>query len=231
MPELDAFEVRLAAAIHAFADRAETRVDAMDTATRAVGHRRFAWIIWFGRRLPLPLAALLVLGLLVALLAWAFAVGGSRDTRMSIVPPTAVPMASTDGVGPESVRGGGTFAIVDSGTATQLGDVTQIRGFVATTVDTTNDPRATGTGTLRLSIDTYGAVGREWGTYRLENDGGAWAGTVTGGAWSGGNASEVAGWLAGSGAYNGLTYYLCVRSTDLTTDIEGIIYSGSPPGQ
>jgi hypothetical protein len=240
MPELDPFDIRLAAAIRTFADRAETRVDATDMANRTIGRRRFASLVWLGRPLPVATSILLLLGLLLALLAWSVQVGAPWDQRTSVVPlpaptaspvlaPTATPTPTTDGVGDEYVNGTGTFSIVDSGTSAQVGDVTQLRGFVATSTDTMNDPRVTGTGTLRLSIDTYSPVGREWGSYRLENAGGAWEGTVTGAAWNRGNASDVSGWLVGSGAYEGYTYFVHTRSSDTSTETEGIIFPGSPP--
>ena len=241
MPELDQFEGRLAAAVHAFADRADTRVDPLAVAERAIGRRRFASLVWLGRPLPVTASILLVLGLLLALLAWSVGVGAPWDHRTSIVllpAPTAAPttgpsatlMPTTDGAGAEHVTGSGTFSIVDSGTSTQVGDTTQLRGFVEQSTDTMNDPRVSGTGTLRLSIDTHDQVGTEWGTYRLVNADGAWEGPLAGAAWSGGDASAVTGYLVGSGANAGWTYYIDVRSSGFATELKGIIFPGPPPG-
>jgi hypothetical protein len=242
MAERDLFEARLAAAVRAVADRAVTQVDAVAVAERAIGRRRrFASLVWLGRPLPVAASLLLVLGLLLVLLAWSVQVGAPWDRRTSIIPlpaptathlatPTATPIPSTDGAGAEYVIGHGAFSIAQSGASTLVDGVTQVRGFVATSTDAMNDRRVTGEGTLHLSIDTYDAAGTEWGTYRLENAGGAWEGALTGLAWNGGDASDVCGWLVGSGAYHGYTYYIHVRSTGFGRDIDGIIIPGSPPG-
>jgi hypothetical protein len=244
MPELDLFEVRLTRAVRSFADRADTRVDPVAVADRAIGHRRFASLSWLGHTVPVPVSILLVLGLLLALLAWSVGVGAPWDQRTSIVllpaptaaptvtaAPTARPLPSTDGTGYEYVNGTGTFSIVDPGTSVEVGDMTHERGFVASSTDTMNDPRVTGTGALRLSIDTFDGVGSEWGTYRLENTDGSWEGTVSGGGWSDGEAGTITGWLVGSGAYAGWTYYIDMRSSGLQTELSGVIYPGSPPAR
>ena len=45
-----------------------------------------------------------------------------------------------------------------------------------------------------------------------------------------GMPASLIGWLVGSGAYEGFTYYMHVRSLGFGTDIEGIIVPGSSPG-
>lgn len=243
MAELDPFELRLTRAIRSVADRADTRVDAIAVATEAIGRRRPRPAILAWRRLPAPALILLLLALSLALFGLSSMIGAMRDRSMLVVPPptqpalatgalapTATPLPSDGGRGARNVAGTGSFAIVDPGTTVRGGDGTQVRGFVATSTDAMSDPRASGTGTLRLSIDTFGAVGREWGTYQLATAKGAWLGSVSGAAWGDGNESDVAGYLVGSGVYAGLTYYIHVRSTSFSTDIDGIIYPGSPPG-
>jgi hypothetical protein len=240
MPELDRFERNLTVAVRAFADRAESRVDPVAVAQQAIGRRRFAPFMWFGRPLPIPAAVILLLALLVALLAWTLQVGGRPDSHLSVLPATAAtasastapsPRASTDGLGEEYVSGSGSLVIVDPGSSSTLGNATQVRGYVATSTDTMSDPRVTGTGTLQLTIDEYGSVGTEWGTYRLENAAGAWQGPVAGAGWDGGEASTVSGWLAGTGSFEGYTYYIRVRSSGLQTELSGVIYPGSPPAR
>ena len=54
MPELDPFDARLTAAVHAFADRAATDVDAAAMAERAVGRRRAGAFAWLGPRCRSP---------------------------------------------------------------------------------------------------------------------------------------------------------------------------------
>ena len=43
-----------------------------------------------------------------------------------------------------------------------------------------------------------------------------------------GNASQVTAWLAGSGAYDGYTYYFRARGAN-ALEVDGIIFRGSPP--
>jgi len=247
MPELDPFETRLTAAVHAFADRAETKVDAMEVAERVVGRRRLGSFAWLGRPLPVVASVLITLGLLLALLAWSVQVGGPWDGRTSVVPPpaptetpaaaptaaatptsTPTPVPTTDGVGPEFVNGTEVISVQTYGTSVQAGDVVQMRGVVATTVDTMNDARVTGTGVIHGENDSYGAVGPQWGTYRLENAEGAWEGTWTGALWGDGIVSDVTAWLVGSGAYEGYTYYFHARGAN-PMKVDGIVFPGSPP--
>ncbi len=237
MPELDPFEGRLAAAVRAFADRADTRVDPVAVAGRAIGRRRFASLAWLERPVPVPVSILLILGLLLALLAWTAQVGAPWDQRTSVVPlpaptrtatPTATPVPITYPTGPAHVTGTSNFS-ASSGEETKVGDVTQTRGIVLIDRATMSDPRVSGTATGHLSVDAYGTVGPEWGTSRLENAGGAWEGTCTGAAWSDFNASAVSCWLVGSGAYQGYTYYFHISTARTTGAVEGVIFPGSPP--
>jgi len=247
MPEVEPFEARLAAAVHAFADRAETKVDAMEVAERVVERRRVGSFAWLGRPLPVVASVLITLGLLLALLAWSVQVGGPWDGRTSVVPPPTAtatatagpsaaatpapaptPVPTTDGIGPEHVTGTEVVSVQTYGTSVQAGGVVQMRGVVATTVDTMNDARVTGTGVIHGENDSYGDVGPQWGTYRLENAEGAWEGTWTGALWGDGIVSDVTAWLVGSGAYEGFTYYLHARGAN-PMKIEGIIFPGSPP--
>jgi hypothetical protein len=126
------------------------------------------------------------------------------------------------------VAGTETVTVTTPGTPTQAGDATRLRGRVVASVDTMDDPRVSGTGTITANFDMYGRVGPQWGTYRLENAGGAWEGKWTGALWEGGNATNVAGWLVGSGAYQGWTYFTHVWGTT-NLQVEGVIYPGSPP--
>jgi len=247
MPELDPFETRLTAAVHAFADRAQTGVDATAVAARSVGRRRTGAFAWLWSPLPVPAGVLLTLALLLALLAWTVQVGAPWDRHTSLVPPAApsaspvvtpttaptltprpTPAPPTDGQGDEVVSGTETVSVASYGTSALVGSTTQTRGVVATTVDTMNDPRVTGTGTIHGANDSYGSVGPQWGTYRLENAGGAWEGSWTGALWSSGNVSQVTAWLVGSGAYEGFTYYLYARGTN-PMRVDGVIFRGSPP--
>jgi len=152
----------------------------------------------------------------------------SMPTPASTAAPTPTPVPSTDGEGAEYVTGTDRHSGT-GGTEVQVGDVTQTRNVVITAWFSMNDPRVSGTGTGLVNADIYGTVGPEWGTTRLENAGGAWEGTVTGAAWADTNASDMSGWLVGSGGYEGYTYYWHIRTTGATGVVEGIIYPGPPP--
>jgi hypothetical protein len=95
---------------------------------------------------------------------------------------------------------------------------------------TCSDARVSGTSTVKLSgvADARG-VGFEWGTMRLENEGGAWEGPFRGGVWAGTNASDNTAWLIGSDAYEGLTFYQHTRSGGLGADVVGVILPAPPP--
>jgi hypothetical protein len=243
MHELDPFELRLAAVLHAMADEADTRVDAAAVARDAIGRRPFWAVAWSGLRIMAPVPVLLAIVLSLALVASVALVGAWRDRGLLSAPmpsatstpvvapaPTVSPRPTRDGVGVEYVTGTGTFSIVSPGTTVDVDGGTQVRGFMATSTVVLDDPRVTGTGTLRLSIDTFGRVGTEWGTYRLETADGAWEGTVAGGSWNDGDASDVTGYLVGSGDYEGYSLYIDVRSSGFAMELEGIIFPGPPPG-
>ncbi|MCI4355238.1 MAG: hypothetical protein L3K06_07735 [Thermoplasmata archaeon] len=144
---------------------------------------------------------------------------------------TPAPRASTDGQGDEHVIGTETVAVGTQSTTTQVGDVSQQRGGVVDLVDTMNDPRVTGKGTMHFSADLHTKVAPEWGQIRLENAGGAWEGTCTGGAWDAGDQAMGACWLVGSGGYKGFTYYRVFHwGPDHPFDnVEGVVFPGSPP--
>jgi hypothetical protein len=143
--------------------------------------------------------------------------------------PTATPIPMTDGKGPEYVIGTSSLTVTKEGTETVVGDVTRFRGQEMTDTGSMNDPRLAGTNQITLNADFYGPVASEWGTSRLENADGAWEGTWAGASWNGGNATSVSGWLVGSGAYAGYTYYFHVHGPSMPFQVEGIIFPGSPP--
>ena len=143
--------------------------------------------------------------------------------------PTATPIPMTDGEGPEYVVGTSTVRVTQAGPETVVGDVTQLRGQEMTDTGSMNDPRLAGTTHITLDANIYGAIAVEWGTSRIENADGAWEGTWTGASWNDGNATSVSGWLTGSGAYAGYTYYFHVYGPSMPFQVEGIIFEGPPP--
>ena len=241
MPELDRFEARLTDAVHAFADRAATGVDASSVAARAVGQRRAGAFAWLWSPLPVPAGLLLTLVLLLGLLAWSVGVGAPWDQRTSVAPaplptaspspaPTPTPTPSTDGEGDEYVTGTETLTLTTPYTTEGADGVTQYRGGVITIEAAMNDPRVRGTGTWQFSLDLYARAAPEWGPYHLQNDDGAWDGTCRGGTWNQGTTIIAACWLVGSGDYVGLTYYRqFVGQEGVFSLVEGLIYPDPPP--
>jgi hypothetical protein len=120
--------------------------------------------------------------------------------------------------------------LTTSYTTETVNGVTKYRDGVITIVSVMNDPRVSGTGAWKSSLDTYTTVGLEWGPYHLQNDNGAWDGTCNGGSWIDGSAIIMSCWLVGGGDYKGFTYYhqLTARENEYGR-VEGIIYPGSPP--
>ena len=143
--------------------------------------------------------------------------------------PTATPVPMTDGEGPEYVVGTSSLNVTKEGTSTVVGDVTQLRGQEMMAPETMNDPRLAGMTHITLNADVHGSVASEWGTSRIETTEGAWQGSWTGASWNDGVATSVSGWLIGSGAYEGYTYYFHVFGPSMPFRVEGIIYPGSPP--
>ena len=116
--------------------------------------------------------------------------------------------------------------LVEAGTQTQVGDVVQTRGEVFTDTMEMSDPRVSGTGTGTWNQDGYpGDIGISWGTYRLENEGGAWSGTFTS---ADGTPTVSSGFLVGEGGYAGLTFYWHQDMGD-EISVVGIVFPGDPP--
>ena len=117
--------------------------------------------------------------------------------------PTVAPDAPAyvTGTGIRTQQSAGTTTLDNKGIAHTLGVVIG----VATDLD---DPRVTGTGTYRLSVDASGSLGFTQGTFRLDVPGGAWEGTCSGSTWADLGAGQLSCWLPGSGSYAGMTLYL-----------------------
>jgi hypothetical protein len=132
------------------------------------------------------------------------------------------------------VSGVEQFVIADTGTMTNEDGVDKGRGLTLKNIDTANDPRVSGTTTETWNYDFAGMppqAGLDWGVRRLENDGGAWEGIVLGSNLGAGR-EELTMWLAGSGGYEGLSYYMHAFATNPSSEsypFEGIIYEGTIP--
>ena len=159
--------------------------------------------------------------------------------------PTASPTTAPSPTGTPSPATRGKFTIVsgveeylpqDTGSITTEDGVDKGRGLTLKNVDVANDPRVSGTTTETWNFDFAGlppAAGLDWGTRRLENEGGAWEGIVLGAAFPG-HREELTMWLAGSGGYAGLTYYMHAFTSGSAAQsgaypFEGIIYEGTIP--
>jgi hypothetical protein len=145
--------------------------------------------------------------------------------------PTATHVPQTDGEGDEVVFGNLTAAFLTKGPTTEkVGDVTQYRGGMVTMAQAMNDPRVTGEVFYDWSLDSWTVAGTEWGTYTLTNDGGAWTGPCTGGAWAEGDGVAWGCWLSGSGGYEGYTFYQVVnKDLGQVPVVHGVIFKGTSP--
>jgi hypothetical protein len=256
MPELDPFDIRLQHAVQAFADRADTRVDAVVVAERAMRRRRRgAWVV-LGRAVPVPIVLLAAPVLLLVFLGWSLSGGGPLPIRVWLAPvptPGAMPTPSptllpspaptVEPLAPAFVSGTGTSTqVAPTASPPGQGNLPSVTGAVIEVATVTSDPRTAGTGTFRLDVDAGSGqmLGFVSGTLRLDAARGAWQGPCTGASWSGltpfydGVAgANVSCWLTGSGAYNGLTFYLDYRFAgwESPDELLGIIAPANPPSQ
>ena len=90
------------------------------------------------------------------------------------------------------------------------------------------DPRAGGTETFDQTAADLGGFGPTWGSFRIEDEDGAWVGDVSG-FWHGAT-TEVSGWLTGEGAYESLImYYQVDAMSAVEVSFSGMIYPASAP--
>ena len=95
-----------------------------------------------------------------------------------------------------------------------------------------SDPRVHGEARQVMYIEAAPRVGlqRSTGVMRLENDWGAWEGTIYGVRYPNGSELEY-GWLEGHEAYEGFSYFHSTRGHPAETGrtVEGAIWPGEPP--
>jgi hypothetical protein len=129
----------------------------------------------------------------------------------------------------------------DTSETLEIGDA-QVRhggshGYAWQPSGTMSDPRLTGTYYVAFEWDEYlppGAPGRVRigaGTWRIENDEGAWQGSVTNAYLSDGAEAAASAVLTGEGAYEGMSV-LWQEQDDwdaCTWDVRGLIIEGGPP--
>jgi hypothetical protein len=237
MPELDHFDLRIEHAVHAFADRAQTSVDAVAVAARAMGRRQTGpWAVLV-RAVPVPVSLIAVSAVLLAFAGWSISGGGPFPVRIWLGPvatPTAAPTpAPTPSPTPTPVLPTPTPIPPPDGQGDDVvagSEIVGLREGVMTIRASMNDPRVDGTGTWQVDTDLRDGTGPAWGGFRLDNAGGAWEGSCTGSLWEGGTAGIRSCWLQGSGDYEGYTYQLTVTWSDQGSgDVRGVIVPGSRP--
>ena len=138
------------------------------------------------------------------------------------------------------VTGTASCPTVDFGSPTTDADgVHHYRDMLWKCSVTADDPRVTGTEIAPWKQDLWGTFDKgtrmpvsgaavQWGTARLENDGGAWEGTGSG-VWSSDRGDILAIWYKGIGAYEGLSYFELWTGRYEPWKIQGQIFTGDPP--
>jgi len=97
-----------------------------------------------------------------------------------------------------------------------------------------DDPRVSGTKSVEWHGNAWGTQEAgafvEWGSDRIENDQGTWEGAFTG-AYSSETGDMITVWFAGTGAYEGLSFFEFFNFPPNTTgyEVRGLIFAGSPP--
>lgn len=95
-----------------------------------------------------------------------------------------------------------------------------------------SDPRVRGEARQVMSIESAPTVGlqRSTGLMRLQNEWGAWEGTIHGVRYPDGSELEY-GWLEGQAIYEGFSYFHSTRGHPAETGrtVEGAIWPGEPP--
>lgn len=230
MPEHDEFDVRLTAAVRGLASGAETRVDAVEVADRAMGRPKASRGSWRTATVQVPVGVLAIGALVIGALAWTAGghgvggpVGGPVPTPAAapVQSPTALPTPALRS--PAHVTGSAVWAIQSRGTATTAGGTTRTTGIAIDVVDDVDDRRVAGSGRLSLSVEGSSSLGFAAGSLHLENALGAWEGHCSGAIWGTLPIGQLECRLTGSGAYAGLVYYRSAQFTAIGSDVNGMI--------
>lgn len=234
MPERDAFDARLAQAVHGLADHATTSVDAVDVAMQAMKRRPAPRLGPLRATLQVPVLAIVVAAVILSVVAWNM--GSSQQAGVPMTPtapptasPSPSPSTSLGPLAPAHVAGTAVFSVQAAGSTSPVGGVDRTTGIVIATTDAADDPRASGTGLLRLSVDGSSTQGFATGSLHLDNLSGAWDGSCSGAVWDALPSGQLQCWLVGSGSYTGLTYYRSTRTTAEGAVLTGMIMSSTIP--
>jgi len=192
---------------------------------------------------PKALAALVLLLFATALgTATLSACGGSStQAGSSSATPTATSSSATPRPLPVAVKEfRGTLPVltvsmlVEQGpyeSTKTVGDVVQMRNAVWTYRQESSDPRLTGTYNVMINVDQRQSdlSATLWGTSRLRNAGGTWAGPWTGAIAAGGNEHHMFWTMKGEGEYAGLVFHgngwFVEAGEGFTPDIQ-IVFAG-----
>ena len=207
MPEPDRFEARFRRAYRRYLDEAPTEVDAAAVARAAATQPRFGGFRWPTIGAP---ARVLVWVVLLALLLAALSAGALFTGSQ---PPTPVSATEVTGVGPCDVADPGEW----SGSWVGGGATERLSGQIRHCTMDVSDERMVGD--IEVIIDcTYAMedgvlVGQCWGTSVLRNEGGAWAGVVSGTTGNEAGAQDIMEEvLLGTGEYAGLRFVATVAT-------------------
>jgi hypothetical protein len=155
----------------------------------------------------------------------------------SVNGPSAWPTASAIPFGAATLVAGEESCALDEGTLTSTGpDGTEHwRNGSATCSVTNNDPRVAGGAIYTWNHDFWNkgpddGAHIQWGAGRLENSGGAWAGTYSG-MFTSETGDVLTFWYTGTGGYKGLSYYMwqTVPFEAGRGQTHGLIFPGTPP--
>jgi hypothetical protein len=162
------------------------------------------------------------------------AVVSPTPTPTATATATPTPSATAIAYGPVTVvTGTNDCPGLNPSFTTDPDGTMHVRKLTVECVDTTDDPRVSGTHTATWNMDIWGnpyagsAAGVQWGTVRLENAGGGWEGRLSG-VYSSVAGDSIVVWYKGTGGYAGWAYRELVTGTGPWT-IQGQIFPGDPP--
>lgn len=114
-------------------------------------------------------------------------------------------------------------------------DTAHVRDLAVACTDAADDPRVSGSHHATWSMDLWGsldagrAAGVQSASVRLENEGGAWEGRLTGVASLPEPGDLMVIWYSGTGGYAGLGYFQVITGVYPDYAIRGQVFPGDPP--
>ncbi len=151
--------------------------------------------------------------------------------------PTAASTLGPIAHGPATVvTGTSRCPTMDFSLATDADGTYHVRDGTVRCQNETDDPRVSGrhTAPATVGFDLWGDPNAgdfslvQWATVRLENDGGAWVGRLSGVASLPGRGDIITIWYKGTGGYARLSYFE-LDTGQGTWKIQGQVFPGDPP--